>query len=1057
MADISVTLGLDDSKYTSGINKAANAAKAFGTTATNGMKSAEDGMGRLGNAANTLKDKFGGIGTAIAGAGIVAFAHSLLQGANDLNDMAEAAGVSVQAMMELGASAAGAGSSMESAANMMEKMTINVEAAANGSQKMQDALDQLGLKTNAFLQLNTEDRMKAIVTQLASMTDHNKRLALATEIFGKKAMAVGWESFAANITKTSGSMGKFAEANKNASAISEKLKLNMMLFRNSVLELLNPLLSAGGSTDDMASAMNRAKIAAELLLGIFAAYAASSIISMFSKLGGIVMDVAKWLGLVAPVAAEAAAGIALFGAASGGAAASATILAGANARLMNATTGVALAEIKLAAAQAENGTSAAVLAKLEDNLAAASLRLAQMQNAVAVSTQRVALVQGEALAVMGATGVATATAATGAMGFAAIWARLGAVMAGVGASIMGVVGLFTAPVWATIAAVVAAIAVAFKVFGPELRQMASDVGGALVDAWNSATDAIDRWVNVARKAMGLAPLVTRAGEAMAVANQEKAAAAERFKIRQDTYNSMDAAGKREYALLKTNAEKNAALDEVLANRQSAAKQKSLAAMSGSASGFAQSPESKAAQDRQNAADRAVQSEINAAQAKVSAYQQSNAEQLKGLKYSEESVRLTERERAVRSELAQAESKHSSDLQSLLTKQIELKSIASGKDKEAAVIAQRELPAVEDAIKAVNAAYEAQVVAVTAAAGAAFDSAQKQIAAENLKLFSVSETTRATDDLKHLQDEMAMMTMPEILRKYREIENSARDAADTAIAGENERRRVAGLGALSEAERSQYIAAAAVKMEELKQQTKANYDASRSWNTGWKKAFNDYKENATNAAKQAEAVFSKATSGMEDMIVNFAKTGKFEWKSFVADMLEQLLRSQIQQVFASMMGGMQTSMSGVTGGYGGGGNLLGGLLGSVGSLFGGGSNSGQTPPYVPAQSNSGGGFGDILGSIGGGISSAISGISDFFGGFFANGGNLGAGKWGIAGENGPELISGPATVTPMGGGTNVTYNINAVDAMSFKQLVAQDPGFIHAVVMQGAKSTPGTWR
>jgi hypothetical protein len=40
-----------------------------------------------------------------------------------------------------------------------------------------------------------------------------------------------------------------------------------------------------------------------------------------------------------------------------------------------------------------------------------------------------------------------------------------------------------------------------------------------------------------------------------------------------------------------------------------------------------------------------------------------------------------------------------------------------------------------------------------------------------------------------------------------------------------------------------------------------------------------------------------------------------------------------------------------------------------------------------------------------------------------------------------------------GGGNVTYNISAVDAMSFKQMIAKDPSFIHAIAMQGGKSTP----
>jgi hypothetical protein len=56
----------------------------------------------------------------------------------------------------------------------------------------------------------------------------------------------------------------------------------------------------------------------------------------------------------------------------------------------------------------------------------------------------------------------------------------------------------------------------------------------------------------------------------------------------------------------------------------------------------------------------------------------------------------------------------------------------------------------------------------------------------------------------------------------------------------------------------------------------------------------------------------------------------------------------------------------------------------------------------------------------------AGVSSIFGGFFADGGTLGAGKWGIAGEAGPEIIKGPAEVVPMGkmGGGGNTYIIDA---------------------------------
>jgi hypothetical protein len=67
---------------------------------------------------------------------------------------------------------------------------------------------------------------------------------------------------------------------------------------------------------------------------------------------------------------------------------------------------------------------------------------------------------------------------------------------------------------------------------------------------------------------------------------------------------------------------------------------------------------------------------------------------------------------------------------------------------------------------------------------------------------------------------------------------------------------------------------------------------------------------------------------------------------------------------------------------------------------------------------------------------------------------------IVGEKGAEAfvpgVSG--TIIPneqLGGmgGSQVTYNINAVDARSFKQMVAQDPEFIYSVTQAGRRRLP----
>ena len=181
-------------------------------------------------------------------------------------------------------------------------------------------------------------------------------------------------------------------------------------------------------------------------------------------------------------------------------------------------------------------------------------------------------------------------------------------------------------------------------------------------------------------------------------------------------------------------------------------------------------------------------------------------------------------------------------------------------------------------------------------------------------------------------------------------------------------------------------------EKITENARRQREVQRSFEFGWRKAFQNFAEDATNAAKTAEKMFTQMSRGIEDTIVDFVKTGKLEFRGLIADMLETLLRSQIQQLMAQTLG-----------------------------AFSGG---------------------------GGGAS-----LSKLFAGFFANGGMIPSGSFGVVGERGPELVSGPATVMPMTGGGAVTYNINAVDALSFKSLIARDPGFIHAVATQGARKVP----
>jgi hypothetical protein len=108
-------------------------------------------------------------------------------------------------------------------------------------------------------------------------------------------------------------------------------------------------------------------------------------------------------------------------------------------------------------------------------------------------------------------------------------------------------------------------------------------------------------------------------------------------------------------------------------------------------------------------------------------------------------------------------------------------------------------------------------------------------------------------------------------------------------------------------------------------------------------------------------------------------------------------------------------------------------------------------FSSAQSTGGGGGGNPL-----------AGLMDSFAGFFAAGGNLNPGQWGIAGEHGPEpIFAGPHGLAVLSHGdgqgqggrrqtVNQTWNISTPDANSFRatgrQITRQAK---QALGMQGA--------
>jgi tape measure domain-containing protein len=151
-------------------------------------------------------------------------------------------------------------------------------------------------------------------------------------------------------------------------------------------------------------------------------------------------------------------------------------------------------------------------------------------------------------------------------------------------------------------------------------------------------------------------------------------------------------------------------------------------------------------------------------------------------------------------------------------------------------------------------------------------------------------------------------------------------------------------------------------------------------------------------KSMEDSLGRAMDGMSGGLDNF----KDVFSGFLSDMNQRLLDWAMKDL-------------GITGE----GGILSSVVDSIGSIFSGGGGSGGT-----------GGFGGL-------VSSAAS----LFSGFFADGGTIRPGHFGVVGERGPELAfagTQPMQIAPMGGGSpiNVSMHITTPGAQGFRQSQGQ---------------------
>lgn len=230
--------------------------------------------------------------------------------------------------------------------------------------------------------------------------------------------------------------------------------------------------------------------------------------------------------------------------------------------------------------------------------------------------------------------------------------------------------------------------------------------------------------------------------------------------------------------------------------------------------------------------------------------------------------------------------------------------------------------------------------------------------------------------------------------------------------------------LGNVERQKAVALAELESRARKEgraATQAERDAAVAYaaNIG---ANQDRLEQLTETQQKLNAAAREFSDTLINGLEEIALRGK-NAKEALADMAKQLASSALRT-------GLNNILLGDTGGKSQRGGLLGGLL--SGLLGGGGKGLFSGAPFK----------------------------FDFsaFSGFFAEGGSIPAGKWGILGEKGPEPVFGPATVVPfgkMGGAPNIAVHNYAAGVEVTPQMTPQGVAImIRSAITQNNAQIPG---
>ena len=275
------------------------------------------GLKGLAGAAGGLSGALGSLVPLATGAGLAAMAKGAIDAADNMFDLSQKTGVSVESLSKFQQAANASGTSIEGVGSAMIKLNKGLAA---GSGPAADALKALGLSaTDASGKLKSTDKvMLEVADKFKAMPDGAQKTALALKLFGKAGadMIPLLNGGAKSIEGLAATMStKFAQGadklNDKLAALQGKLLQLGVQIGTAFMPLLNGIADAVTAA---ANAFSTLPGPIQAIVGGLVALAAafvvlapaiSAVISIAGALAGLGLGatIAGWLGAVGPAIA----------------------------------------------------------------------------------------------------------------------------------------------------------------------------------------------------------------------------------------------------------------------------------------------------------------------------------------------------------------------------------------------------------------------------------------------------------------------------------------------------------------------------------------------------------------------------------------------------------------------------------------------------------------------------------------------------------------------------------------------------------------------------------